>query len=75
MTPESHNGSLLGNSSVNTFPRKRKRATIEEPVSKQRIGKLTTTGVLLETVFSVGAALKLHNEDHRQLRDRTEGVS
>jgi hypothetical protein len=27
-------------------------ATIDEPVSKQRIGKYTT-GVLLETVFSI----------------------
>jgi hypothetical protein len=28
-------------------------ATTEEPVSKQRIGKHTTIGVFLETVFSV----------------------
>jgi hypothetical protein len=49
MTAESRNSSLLGNGSANTFPRKRTRATIEEPVSKQRIG------VLLETAFSVEA--------------------
>jgi hypothetical protein len=29
-------------------------ATIEEPVSKQRIGKHIIIGVLLETVFSFG---------------------
>jgi hypothetical protein len=44
------------------------KVTIEEPVSKQRIGKHTTTGVLLETVFSVGAATRVYNEDLRQLR-------
>jgi hypothetical protein len=54
MTPESRNSLLLGNGSLNIFPRKRTRATTEEPVSKQQIGKNTTTGVLLETVFSVG---------------------
>jgi hypothetical protein len=43
-------------------------ATIEEPISKQRIGKHTTIEVLLETVLSVGAAPRLYNEDLRQLR-------
>jgi hypothetical protein len=41
--------------------------TIEEPVSKQRICKHTTIGVLLETVFSVGSASRLYNEDLWQL--------
>jgi hypothetical protein len=50
------------------------RPTIEEPMSKQRIGKHTAIGVLV-TVFSVRAATRLYNEDLRQLRDRTEGVS
>jgi hypothetical protein len=50
-------------------------ATIEEPVSKQRNGKHTTIGVLLETVFSVEAAMRLYNKDLRQLRidSRVEG--
>jgi hypothetical protein len=69
MTPKSQNSSPLGNRSVNIFPRKRKSTTTEEPVSKHIIW------VLLETVFSVGAALRLYNEDHRQLRDRIEGAS
>jgi hypothetical protein len=68
MTPECQNSSLLGNGSVNTFPLKRTRAAIEEPVSKQLIGKHTTIGVLLETVFSVGAVPRLYNENLRQLR-------
>jgi hypothetical protein len=50
------------------------QATIEESVSKQRLGKHTIR-VLLEAVFSVGAAPRLYNEDLRQLRDRIEGVS
>jgi hypothetical protein len=62
MTPESRNSSLLGNGSANTFPRKRTRATIEEPASEQRIGKHTIE-VLLETVFSMGAAPIVYNED------------
>jgi hypothetical protein len=33
--------------------------TTEEPVSKQRIGKHTTIGVLLETVFSIQSVSKL----------------
>jgi hypothetical protein len=44
------------------------QATIEKPVSKQRNGKHTTIGVLLETVFSVEAVTRLHNKDLRQLR-------
>jgi hypothetical protein len=67
MTPESQNNSLLGNDSVNTFPRKRTRATIEHPVSKQRIGKHITIGALLETMFSVGADPGPYNEDLIQL--------
>jgi hypothetical protein len=44
-------------------------ATIEVAVSKKRIGKRTTIEVFLETVFSVGAAPSLYNENFKQLRD------
>jgi hypothetical protein len=37
------------------------QSTIEERVSKQRIGKHVTRGVLLEIVFSVRAAPSLYN--------------
>jgi hypothetical protein len=50
-------------------------ATIEEPVSMQRIGKNTTIGVLLDTVFSVGTTSRLYIVDLRQLRIRNAGVS
>jgi hypothetical protein len=73
MTHESRNSKLLGNGSVNTFPQKRTRATIEEPVSKQRIGK-HTIGVLLKTVFSVRTAPRLYNKDLTRL-DRIKSVS
>jgi hypothetical protein len=43
-------------------------ATIQGSVSKQRICKHTTIGVLLETVFSARAASRLYNEDLRQLK-------
>jgi hypothetical protein len=51
---------LLGNGSVNTFPRKRKRA--------QRCGKHISSAVnqratIEEAVFSVGAAPRLYNKD------------
>jgi hypothetical protein len=36
---------------------------IEEPVSKQRIGKHTTIGVLLETVFSVRSLQSSYKEE------------
>jgi hypothetical protein len=62
MTPESRKSLLLGNGSVITFPRKRTRTTIEEPVSKQWIDKHTTIGVLLETVFSVRSMKKGYKE-------------
>jgi hypothetical protein len=66
MTPESRNSSLLGNDSVNTFPRKRTRATIAEGcflwsaqrVATQRCGKHISAAVnqhaTEETVFSAG---------------------
>jgi hypothetical protein len=38
-------------------------ATREEPVSKQRIGKHTTIGVLLETVFSVRSLQSCYKEE------------
>jgi hypothetical protein len=56
---------LLGNGSINTFPRKRTVVIIEELVSKQRISKNTIIGVLLEKMFSVGAAPRLYKEDLR----------
>jgi hypothetical protein len=73
MTPESRNISLLGNGSVNIFPRKRTRAAIEEPVSKQRFGKHRIE-VFLEKVFSVGAAPIVYKEDLRQLRELRESL-
>jgi hypothetical protein len=86
MTPESRNNSLLGNGSLNIFPRKRKCATIEKRcllgvsealVAMQRCGKHISAAVnqhatIEEPVFSVGAAPRLHNEDLRQLELRTE---
>jgi hypothetical protein len=47
--------SLLGNNSVNRFPRQR--------IHKQQFKCCWT--VVMETVFSVGAALSLYNEDLR----------
>jgi hypothetical protein len=44
---------LLGNGLANTFPQQRIGAAIEEPISKQRIGK-HTIGTILENVFMVG---------------------
>jgi hypothetical protein len=81
MTPESRNTSLLGNGSLNTFPRKRKLATIQERCvfvlsaalfATQRCGKHISEGVnqhatTEEAVFSVGAAPRLYNGDLRQL--------
>jgi hypothetical protein len=42
---------LLGNCSINIPAATNTQATIEEPVSKQRIGKHKKIGVLLEMVF------------------------
>jgi hypothetical protein len=86
MTPESWNRSLLGNGSVNSFPRKRTgatralfsvvRATL---VVTQRCGThisaaVTQRATIEEAVFSVGAALRFY-KDLKQLRDWPEGVS
>jgi hypothetical protein len=38
-------------------------ATIEEPVSKQWIGKHTTIGVLLETLFSIRSVQSGYKEE------------
>jgi hypothetical protein len=38
---------------------------IEETVSKQRIGKHTTTGVLLETMFSVRSLQSIYKEEFK----------
>jgi hypothetical protein len=80
MTPKSRNSLLLGNSSVNTFPRKRTRATIEElcflfsaPLSLLRNGAVNISAAVNqhatidEAVFSVGAAPSPYNEDLMQL--------
>jgi hypothetical protein len=40
-----------------------KHATMEEPVSKQRIGKHTTIGVLLDTVFSIRSLQSGYKEE------------
>jgi hypothetical protein len=78
--PESRNSSLLDNGEINTFPRIRTRATIEEGcflwpalrVAKQRCGKHICGAVnqyttIKEAVFSVGAVPRLYNEDLTQL--------
>jgi hypothetical protein len=52
MTPDTRNSSFLGNSGKQV-PAEMYMHAKTEPVSKKRIGKLTTTGVLLETVFSI----------------------
>jgi hypothetical protein len=38
-------------------------AAIEKPISKQRVGKHTTIGVLLETVFSVWSVQSAYKEE------------
>jgi hypothetical protein len=86
MKPVRRNSSLLGNDLVNTFTRKRmrngRRAVFSvvhvEFVATQRCGTHISAAVnqhatIEETVFSVGAASRLYNEDLRQLRYRTEG--
>jgi hypothetical protein len=70
MTSESRNSSLLCNGSVNIIPRKRTHATIEEPISKQWIGKHTTIGVLLEMVFSARAEFTLDEKPSVFIRDK-----
>jgi hypothetical protein len=80
MTPESQNGSMLGNGSTNTFPRKRKRTTIEKlffvvratRVATQRFGICISAAVnqhatIDEAVCCVGSAPRLYNEDLKQL--------
>jgi hypothetical protein len=80
MMPESRNSSLLGNGSVNIFPRKRTRnniiavfsAVLAADVVTQRCGKPISAAVnqhatMEEVVFSVGAAPRLYNEDLRML--------
>jgi hypothetical protein len=79
MTPESRNSSLLDNDSVNTGTRKRTLArrlvfsvVSAELVATQRCDENVSATVNQhattdETVFSVGAAPRLYNEDLRQL--------
>jgi hypothetical protein len=46
---------LIGKSSVNRFPMEMNmHATIDEPVSKQRIGKHTVGGIVPNSVFCGG---------------------
>jgi hypothetical protein len=73
---------MLGNGSVNKFPLKRTRATIEElrflwtashVVATQRCGKHMSAAVnqhatIEEPVFSMGSP-RVYNEDLRQLRE------
>jgi hypothetical protein len=79
MTPESWNSSLLGNGSVNTFPRKRTRnnriavfsVICAARVATQLCGKHTSAAVnqhatIEEEIFSVGAAPSLYNQDLAQ---------
>jgi hypothetical protein len=90
MTPENRNSSLLGNGSVNSFPRKRarnkRRAVFSvvraARVATQRCGKhisaaVNQHAVIEEAVFSVWAAPKFYNEEFRsfQLQQKTERVS
>jgi hypothetical protein len=77
MTPESRNSSLLGNGSVNVFPRKR---TTEDrcflwfapprcyvTCDKHISATVNQHTIIEEVVFSVGAAPRLYNEDLKQL--------
>jgi hypothetical protein len=80
MTNETRNSSLLGNGSVNTFPRKRTRTAIEKrpflwsaPRSLLCNSAVNTSAAvnqhatIVEAVFSVEVAPRLYNEDPRQL--------
>jgi hypothetical protein len=80
MMPERRNSSLLGNGLLNTFPRKRTRATVEErcllrpaPRTLLLYGAVNTSAAvnqhatIEEAVFSVGATPRLYNEDFTQL--------
>jgi hypothetical protein len=62
MTYESWNSSLLGNDSKQVPTLMKTRITIEEPVSKQRIGKYTIIGEL-EVVFSVRSTQNGYKEE------------
>jgi hypothetical protein len=64
----------LKNDSTNKFPRKQIQATIEEPVSMQRLGKHSNQrGIIRNNVFWGGGAPRLYNEELRQLRNRGAG--
>jgi hypothetical protein len=64
MTAESRTSSLLGNGLLNRFPQKwTSKKQIEKPVSKQRMGKQKTIGVLLETVFSIRSVQSGYKEE------------
>jgi hypothetical protein len=83
MTSESRNSSLLGNGSLNTFPRKRKRNSRRAVfsvdsaafVATQRCCENISAAVnqyvtIEEAVLSVGAVPRLYNEDltHLELK-------
>jgi hypothetical protein len=54
MPPESLDNSLLRNDSVNIFPRKRMRTTIEEPAPKQLIDKHNNKDIVERRCFLWG---------------------
>jgi hypothetical protein len=77
MTPESRNSSLLGNGSVNTFPRKRaieelcflwsaSRALLRN-VAVDISAAVNQPSIIDEAVFSFGAVPRLYNENLTQL--------
>jgi hypothetical protein len=56
MTPQTQNSSLLGNGYVNTFPRKRTRATIEEAVfSVEAVPRLYNEDLRLAARYNFGS--------------------
>jgi hypothetical protein len=53
MTPESRNSSLIGNGGKQAAEEINTHATMQEPISTQRISKHIKIGILLGTVFSL----------------------
>jgi hypothetical protein len=63
MTPESRNSSLLGNGGKQVPAEINTQATIQEPLSRQRISKYTKIGVLMGTVFSLWSVQSGYKEE------------
>jgi hypothetical protein len=63
MKPGSGNSSLLGNCSVNRFPRKRIRMQQQKNMFLNNGSVNTMLGVLLETVFSIRSAQNNYKEE------------